>query len=100
MKLQTNNTSDDILLAIADPQHLSEGIDTDPLIVQAASSSLDLNLASDAIARCDRNPNKTSAAGFGKSSIWSLGGNDTLTGGWSALHNLYLANQLLLGLTN
>jgi hypothetical protein len=100
MKLQTNNTSDDILLAIAEPLHLSEGIDTDPLIVQASSSNLDLNLASDAIASSDDNPNRKSAAGFGKSSIWGLGGNDTPTGGWSALHNLYLANQLLLGLTN
>jgi hypothetical protein len=96
MKLQTNNTSDDILLAIAEPQNLSEGIDTD----QASSSNLDLNCASEAISQCDRNPNQKSAAGFGKSSIWSLSGNDTLTGGWSALHNLYLANQLLLGLSN
>ena len=80
MKPQTNIDSDDILIAIADPQNLSEGIDTDPLIVQASSSK--------------------SATGLGKISIWGLGENDTLTGGLSALHNLYLANQLLLGLTN
>lgn len=100
MKLETNNTSDDILLAIAEPQNLCEGIDTDPLIVQAASSNLDLNCAADAIASSHDRPQNISANGFSKISIWGLSGNDTLTGGWSALHNLYLANQLLLSLSN